>query len=207
MPNSFMTTFRLIPPEERGPDARGLSLDAEGLVLGPHVKLIYPVGSGARRTYVARTLPEVKTLLCVAYGQPVPIERITAGLRAVVNALNRGDLCTANIAAVLLALPDLPDANATNRLARADAALRKFNPEERRDDYGRWTTGDQVADAGPRHGRSALALPDAAFAFEKKQLSSDEWNGIVSALRELDGSTSTEQLTYALIYLLEGGKR
>ena len=71
---------------------------------------------------------------------PVEPDRLTGGLRAVANALNQGDLTRAMIAAVWLGLPPL-DWDGAARIAQAQDALEKYDPDEPRDWRGRWTSG------------------------------------------------------------------
>src|SRR6202043_2167167 len=71
--------------------------------------------------------------------------RCLAGLDLAARALEAGDLVKASVATVLLKLPDLT-VEAFAKLA-GDPALKKYNPDQPRDDHGRWTSGDTASDA------------------------------------------------------------
>jgi hypothetical protein len=85
---------------------------------------------------------EIDALMKAAYGQGVDATRLSPGLAVVAEALNRGDLGRAMVAAVRLRLPEL-SGDAAARIARADQNLIKYNPDEPRDWRGRWTTGGE----------------------------------------------------------------
>ena len=67
-------------------------------------------------------------------------------MQLVANALNKGDTARAMITAVLMRLPDPGGAT---RIADMDGVLTKagFNPDEPRDERGRWTDGGANGEA------------------------------------------------------------
>jgi hypothetical protein len=91
-----------------------------------------------------RPAAEIAALMRAAYGGGADAAAVSRGLVVIAEALNRGDLGRAMIAAVRLRLPDLGWREAA-RLAAAEDALVKYNPDEPRDWRGRWTTGDAGA--------------------------------------------------------------
>jgi hypothetical protein len=83
-----------------------------------------------------------------AYGREIDVSKLAPRLGEIAGALNRGDLGRAMIAAVQLRLPELNWAGAVG-IARADEALTKYDPDEPRDERGRWTAGAGSGASGP----------------------------------------------------------
>ncbi len=91
-------------------------------------------------------------MLKSAYGAGVDPDRVAKGLGTIARALNENQRTRATIGALLLELPDLDWASAA-RLAHADDALAKFNPNEPRDEKGRWIANITLSTpASSRHG-------------------------------------------------------
>jgi hypothetical protein len=131
--------FRLV----NTPGAPGLSCDENGLHLGGAALL--------RRTdagFEPRPSDEVEALIAKAYGGAEDGARLSSGLRCVADCLNKGEVARAMIAAVFLRLPDL-DPDGAESIAKVDALLRHYDPNEPRDRRGRWTTGGAGASAAP----------------------------------------------------------
>ena len=137
------------------PGSFGLSCHAGGVSLAG-----VPLLRKSAKGFAPRPTPEIDALMQCAYGSEADAIKLTRGLDVVAEALNRGDLGRAMIGAVHLRLDEL-SFGAAARIARADDALAKFDPNELRDDRGRWTTGV----AGPsarnstRAGRTRAPLP------------------------------------------------
>ena len=112
----------------------GLSCGPAGLSLAG-VPLLQSSGSG----FTPRPQAQIHWLVTSAYGRTVNATPLENGLAAVSRALDAGEIGRAMIAAVLLKLPEL-DWQGAARLAHADNALAKYDPDELRDDDGRWTT-------------------------------------------------------------------
>jgi len=96
-----------------------------------------------------RPIHEIAALMNGAYGGYVDSAHLSPGLDVVARALDQGDLGRAMIAAVRLRLPELSGEGAL-AIARVDAALAKYSPDEPRDEHGRWT-----ADGSGSHVNSA----------------------------------------------------
>lgn len=111
----------------------GLSCHAGGVSLAG-VQLLQKTAKG----FAPRSADEIGALMKCAYGPETDAIRLTRGLDVVAAALNRGDLGRAMIGAVHLRLEEL-SFDAATRIARADDALAKFDPNEPRDDRGRAT--------------------------------------------------------------------
>ncbi len=74
--------------------------------------------------YVVRPPAELERLLARAYGAEVTLHRVMPGFRVVAAALGERNLCLAQIAAVQLRLPDLPDAIARGKLETEDRLIK-----------------------------------------------------------------------------------
>jgi len=129
----------------------GLSVECDGVYIAGACCII-----SLKKDRRGRTLAAVSdkraldALLSAAYDQLVDTTRIREGLAKVAEALEEGNLFKATLAATFLGLPQLPDASAVRRLLNADRLLKaNFNPEEPRDERGRWTIdGAGTADTG-----------------------------------------------------------
>jgi hypothetical protein len=91
---------------EGGDGNLGLSCTEDGLFLG-RTALVERRGDG----YFVRPQADVERLLKRAYGSEVPRDQVMPGLAVVALALDERTLCLAQIAAVHLRLPELPDAS------------------------------------------------------------------------------------------------
>ena len=128
--------------------SKGLGLDftSNGLTLAG------PLLRRAAYGFVARDELEIVWLLERAYGAAVDTDRTVKGLQTVARALNEDQPTRAMIRALLLHLPELDWAGAA-RLARADDTLTKFDPDQTRDEKGRWAAnGNESAPAPGIHG-------------------------------------------------------
>jgi hypothetical protein len=188
--------FRLSPPGS----GCGVSCDANGAFVGT-VPLLKRSNSGSSDRWEPCDCGEVSKQVGAEFGLPIDMSAKSGGLRAISNALNEGDVARAQIATVLLGIPDPPPPHARTRnemikfirdlhwsgmiesddgedrldapdpavdlhlktLTRGACASVKagFNPDEPRDERGRWaeggsadsdkvgvSAGTQLADAG-----------------------------------------------------------
>jgi CDI toxin restriction endonuclease-like domain len=117
----------------------GLSCTGTGLSLAG-VPLLRKTQTG----FVPRSAPEIASLIEAAYGAEDEPAWLHSSLGMIAEALNRGDLVRASIAAVLTRSPEL-SWEAAARLANVDLVLSKYDPNEPRDWHGRWTSGDAAA--------------------------------------------------------------
>jgi len=101
--------------------------------------------------FAPRPAEEIAALMKGAYGRDIDPADLSPGLDVIAQALNRGDLGRAMIAALRLRLPDLNWEGAT-RIAKADEALTKYDPSEPRDWHGRWTTDGESHPEAPGPG-------------------------------------------------------
>ena len=133
-----------------GPGGLGLNCEETGVSLAG-VPLLRKTANGFR----PRSASEIDALMKGAYGRERHAARLAAGLQVAADALNLGDIGRAMIATLHLRLPELSDDGAAG-IAHADDVLAKYNPDEPRDERGRWTTGGA---APPRS--SAPRPPDS----------------------------------------------
>jgi hypothetical protein len=109
-----------------GRDSLGLSCTEEGLFLG-RTALIKRRAQG----YAVRAPADLERLLARAYGAGVAVDRVMPGFRAVAAALADRNLCMAQIAAVHLRLPDLPDDIARGSLEAEDRLIQSTRGDDR----------------------------------------------------------------------------
>lgn len=130
-----MPMFRLT---SRGCD--GLCCDVRGVALGP-VALVEAAEANGRRVYRVRPAEEIARTLALAYDPFAPddLARRLSSLDVAARALEAGDMAKAMVATVLLKLPSLSD-EAIAKLA-CNPTLKKYSPDQPRDERGRWTSG------------------------------------------------------------------
>jgi hypothetical protein len=136
----MMRMFRLT----NEPGGLGLSCTPSGVSLAG-VSLLHRTQAG----FVPRPASEIASLLKAAYGEdPTGLQ---SRLGVIAQALNSGDFAGAMIAAVHTRTAEL-SREAAARLANAEEELTKYNPDEPRDQRGRWT---RDGSAGP----ASIATP------------------------------------------------
>ena len=103
--------------------------------------------------FASRSKAEIGALMKAAYGDAFCEMDLSRRLAVVADALNKGDLGRAKIAAVQMRLPALRWDRAA-RIARTEEVLRKYDPDEPRDWRGRWT--NTYSDAPPNPATAPL---------------------------------------------------
>lgn len=93
--------FRLSPPGK----GRGVSCDANGAFIGS-IPLLRRAKMHGRDRWEPRDCGDLSTQLGKQLGLPIDISSKAGGLKAISNALNEGDVARAQIATVLLGIPD-----------------------------------------------------------------------------------------------------
>jgi len=149
-----LSLTRLQVPQANGAKSLGLGCSLEGLTLaGVPLLRITPAG------FSPRPASEIGALMKGAYGLDIDPAKLVPGLDVVAEALNRGDLGRAMIAAVHLRLPP-PSEGGARRVASVADVLAKYDPNEPRDARGRWTTGGASGpDDSPRSATPQPAVP------------------------------------------------
>jgi hypothetical protein len=119
-----------------------LRCDDGGLFLGRDALL----QRDRQSNFEARPVAELRTVLGRVYGDEANWESRVRSVKLVASALNKGEMARAMMTAVLMRLPDPGGAI---RIADADGVLAKagFNPNESRDERGRWTSGGSNGEA------------------------------------------------------------
>jgi hypothetical protein len=148
----------------------------QGLLLG-RTRLVERRGSG----YAARSQGDLERLLRRAYGEKVAVDRVAAGLAVVVAALEQNNLALAQIAALLLRLPDLPDLAAGDRIEAEDARLagggalcRSFDPARHPRDGVPPNPGWFAPVEGPTAGGPATRPPAIQIAQNEEERAPEE---------------------------------
>jgi hypothetical protein len=95
--------FRLAPPGS----GRGLSCDANGAFIGA-IPLLKRSGDDGPGHWEPRDCVGLSQQLGREFGLPIDMSSKMGGLNAISSALNRGDLARAQIATVLLGIPEPP---------------------------------------------------------------------------------------------------
>ncbi len=129
---------------DQNPQGSGLRCDGGGLFLGRDALL----ERDRNGKFEARTVTEIQRIFGSAYDEETNWNSRVRSVSLVADALNKGDTARAMMLAVLMRLPDRTD---TMCVADMNRVLIKagFNPDEPRDECGRWTCdgGDDKDDA------------------------------------------------------------
>src|SRR5215469_2653785 len=139
------------------PGGLGLSCNGAGLMLAG-VPLLRKSETG----FVPRPAHAIAALIDAAYDGDERPGRLQSSLTLIADALNRGDLARATMAAVLSETPEISP-QAAIRLAKTDRELAKynFNPAEPRGARARWTRdGDDSTEIELRDLESAKQRTD-----------------------------------------------
>ena len=113
---------------ERGPGSRGLTVDRDGVALGPDCLLVRRTQAG----YRCADLAAIRMILEAAYGSDRHAPAVFAGICRIAEALKKQELALAQIRGLYLPLPDL-DSDALRGIARTAPLVKaNFNPAELR---------------------------------------------------------------------------
>ncbi len=94
--------FHLSPPGKGG-----VSCDADGAFIGT-IPILTRLHLNGKDEWHLRDSERLSKQMSAVYGLPVDMSSKTGGLKSVANALNEGDVARAQIATVLLGIPDPP---------------------------------------------------------------------------------------------------
>ena len=145
---------------DQNPNGRGLRCDAEGLFLRCDALL----QRDSKGNFEPRPVDELRKVLHRAYGDDANWESHARSVKLVAAALNKGDLARATMTAVLMRLPE---PGSPISIAGMDGALEKagFDPNEPRDERGRWTTGgNEGAAPNAPHRDPRIQLADVGMS-------------------------------------------
>jgi len=138
---------------DRDPSARGLVVDAEGVMLGPNYVLVARTNGSYRRLNAAA----LDRLLKVTFGNDHTLRRFSHVLDRITDALAVGDVVKAQLLGLEIPLRALDDEQLI-RLQTASSLIKAgFDPDQPRDERGQWTAeggGDVRGDIEPVAGRT-----------------------------------------------------
>ncbi len=110
--------FRLSPPDS----GRGVSCDANGAFVGC-VSLLQRTDIYGEDRWEPRNCEQLSDEIGLEFGLPIDVSKKAGGLRAICNALNEGDVARAQIATVLLGIPEPPS---LQKSARSESEMINF---------------------------------------------------------------------------------
>jgi hypothetical protein len=193
---------------EGGESNFGVCCTTQALLLG-RTALVEHRGGG----YAARSQGDLERLLRRAYGEEIAVDRVASGLAVVAAALEENNLALAQIAALLLRLPDLPDLAARDRLEAEDARLaggdalcRSFDPARHPRAGVPPNPGWFAPAGGPTAGAPPARPPSIQIAQNEEERAPEElldpvgpvrqavWEARIALLRRLDPDNAS--LTY-----------
>jgi len=152
--------FHLSPP------GWGVSCDADGAYIGA-IPILDRLHKNGKDEWHPRDCSELSEQMGAYYGLPIDMSSKTSGLKTVAKALNDGDVARAQVATVLLGIPDpLPlskDACSRDQMLKLIRDLHwsgmlKWDPDER----PRWPAGSADSKGGefaPKGGVETAASP------------------------------------------------
>jgi hypothetical protein len=157
MNNLSVREFRLSPTGH----GRSLSCDETGAFVGA-VPLLNRTNQEGIESWEPRNIEKLSRELSKQYGLPVDLSSKVAGLRSVARALNAGDMARAQLTALFLQVPNLPDLTKSVSCAHALALLAHALQESgllakiwESDDHPRWPAGapdSQGGEFAPKNG-------------------------------------------------------
>lgn len=150
MDRLFATMRRL---HDRGPRSRGLSVDTEGVALGPHCVLVRRTASGYQRAAVGKIADLTRSI----FGGDARLDRIPIVLTRITEALATGDLVKAQLLGLEIPINDL-DHRQLARLRFAGDLVKDFDPNQPRDEQGRWTADGSGLSFSAREAFSAAGF-------------------------------------------------
>lgn len=163
--------FRLSPPGE----GRGVSCDANGAFVG-HIPLLKRAIVNGQERWEPRECGALSKAIGATFGLPIDMASKMGGVRAIANALNEGDVARAQIATVLLGVPELPD---LSKDACGPADLKKFIDELQwsglikadwdSDEHPRWPAGAPDSQGGqfaPKDDDTGQTIGDATTSHD-----------------------------------------
>jgi hypothetical protein len=153
---------------ERGPRCQGLAVDAEGVMLGPDCVLVHRLPGGGYRS--AR--PEgVAALARAVFDDDARLRRLPIVLSGIVAALDRGDLVKAQLLGLEIPLDRLDEPRLQRLGSALDLLKDGFDPNELRDEGGRWAReGSAAARMRPALARLSLLGRLSAMALRALSL-------------------------------------
>lgn len=151
-PPALMTMRRLY---ERGPRSGELTDDREGVVLGSRVVLVRRTSAG----YRCVSADDVTRLTRIVFGAQQRWRRFPFVIAAIAEALDSGDIVKAQLLGLTLPLESLGESQLRRLEIAADLLKANYDPDQPRDERGRWTTNGSGSGAGPAQPLQPSAEP------------------------------------------------
>ena len=154
--------YRLHP---RGSASRGVTVDAEGVMLGPDCDLVRRTPAG----YRCVTEVEAATIQSVLSNRVEDPDWLFWQCCRIANALDGGNIALAQIHGVQIPTVDLDSVQLEQLASIALCVKANFDPNQPRDAHGRWTDADSsenrvppssVPAASPRPGHTIVTPQD-----------------------------------------------
>lgn len=145
---------------EGGGRALGLSCTEDGVFLAGTQLIERREGR-----YALRPRADRERLLGRAFGDGISLDRLMPGFRVIASALDERNLCLAQIAAVQLRVPDLPDMFARRSMEAEDLLIKRARDDERLARNG-WDPAE--------HPRAGVPPNPAWFADKPTQMAQGE---------------------------------
>jgi hypothetical protein len=162
--------FRLLPPGSN----RGISCDANGAFVGS-IPLLKRARVNGREVWEPCDCNQLSKQVGAHYGVPIDMSSKMGGVNAVSRALNEGDIARAQVATVLLAIPEPPPL-AKNKPSRSElikfirdlhwSDLIKWDADE----HPRWPAGSPDSQGGQFAPKGEGAESDTAGRSARIQL-------------------------------------
>jgi hypothetical protein len=130
----------------RGPASRGVAVDADGAMLGPECVLVRKTGAGYRCLGREDAAAIQKLLLPKEEDDP---DRLYGLSRGIAEALSKGEVALAQIYGLRIPITGLDSRQIELLAAAARFAKANFNPDEPRDERGRWTDEGGASEGVP----------------------------------------------------------
>jgi hypothetical protein len=149
---------------ERGPGCRGLVVDSDGVMLGADCVLVRRTVRG----FEAADSEQLAGLTKTVFADDARLRRLPQVLAGVVSALEEGDLVKAQLLGLALRLGKLDEAQ-LRRLSRAGGLAKdaiSFDPDQPRDERGRWTTEGGQPVSGAAAARMTMPPPQSPWLGE-----------------------------------------
>jgi CDI toxin restriction endonuclease-like domain len=144
---NLIREFHLSPPGKGG-----VSCDADGAFIGA-MPILERLRKNGRDEWHPRDCQVLSKQIGAHYGLPIDMSSKAPGLRAIANALNDGDVVRAQIATVLLGIPDLPPI--PGRMGSRDQMIKLIRDLDwsgmikwDSDEHPRWPAGSPDSEGG-----------------------------------------------------------
>lgn len=185
---------------EGGDRSLGLCCTEDGLFLGRT-----PLIERREGRYSVRPQADLERLLGRAYRGEISLDRLLPGFRVIASALDENNLCLAQIAAVQLRVPDLPELLARRGIEAEDLLIKRARNDGRLARTG-WDSSEHPRTGVPPNPGWFADKPTQVAQGEDEERAPEEmldptaplrqaqWDAGIATLRQID--PGNPQLTY-----------